>query len=91
MPLKRFALAFALTVGCAAMPAQADDLASLPSVFVREIRLEQNELIPAAVIESATASYLNRSVSAAELQAPFVFHPIGIGGRCHQGKTHSKQ
>ena len=60
------ALAAAL-LGCAASCA-ADELAAATTVAVREIRVQDNELIPQAVLDSILPAYRNRQVSAQELQ-----------------------
>jgi hemolysin activation/secretion protein len=60
------ALAAAL-LGCAASSA-ADELATATTVAVREIRVQDNELIPQAVLDSILPAYRNRQVSAQELQ-----------------------
>ena len=66
MPVTKLAVAIALS--CMAAHALSQELSSAPNVFVRELQIEQNDLIPREVVESACAPYLNRSVSAAELQ-----------------------
>jgi len=66
MSLKRLAASIALA--CLAMPASSEELSSAASVFVRDLVVEHNELIPSAVVASACAPYLNRSVNSVELQ-----------------------
>lgn len=61
------ALFIAMLSIAAARPASAD-LSAAPSVFVREIRLDDNSLIPAPVLEAALQPYVNRTLTAAELQ-----------------------
>jgi hemolysin activation/secretion protein len=67
MSLMRTVWAFALV--CVATRAPCDELSSVSAVFVRELRIEQNELIPQPVVDSSFAPYLNRLVTAAELQS----------------------
>ena len=60
------AIAAAL-LGCA-MSCDADELSAAPTVAIREIRLQDNELIPEAVLDAILPAYSNRQVSAQELQ-----------------------
>jgi len=48
--------------------AAGQDLAMAPSIVIRDVQLESNELIPQAVFAAARAPYLDRSVSSMELQ-----------------------
>jgi hemolysin activation/secretion protein len=61
-------LAFLFAVSLATGGAFGDELSSAPSVFVREVQLEYNALIPESVFDAACAPYLNRTVDASELQ-----------------------
>jgi hemolysin activation/secretion protein len=46
----------------------AAQLASTPSILVREIHIDGNSLIPQSILDATLPAYVNRSVSAAELQ-----------------------
>src|SRR5262245_52483768 len=67
-----------LAMACVCAHALGETLSSAPTVFVREVQLQDNEsrhtqpqseLIPRRVFEAACGPYLNRSVTATELQA----------------------
>lgn len=60
------ALAAAL-LGCA-VACDAEDLSAATTIAVREIRLQDNQLIPQPVLDSMLPAYSNRQVSAQELQ-----------------------
>lgn len=64
----RISIAFtAALLGCA-LTCDADELAAATTAVIREIRLQDNELIPQAVLDSILPAYSNRQVSAQELQ-----------------------
>lgn len=63
----RAALLLLALLGWAAW-CQAAGLAGAATVAVREIRVENNELIPQSILDAMLPAYRNRQVSAAELQ-----------------------
>jgi hemolysin activation/secretion protein len=66
LPVK-VSLLFLALLTCAGW-CQADELAGAATIAVREIRVENNELIPQSILDAMLPAYRNRQVSAAELQ-----------------------
>lgn len=62
-------LALLVVLLCCAQGSFAENLSAAPAVFVRELHLDENELIPQTVFDAACAPYLARAVSSAELQS----------------------